>query len=348
MKIVLVCPSNLLYMPYVENYIEILDNNKIKYDLITWNRFNLENEEGKYQYTDNKYGHQRNIYDYYKYKKFVVSILKKNQYKQIIVFGIQLSFILRKLLLNKYENNYIIDIRDRNKLINFFDISRVIESSNFTVLSSKGYKEWLPNSEKYIINHNTRLKKEASLDLISEPLKKNKKIVISYIGAIRDYNVNLELIKSLRNSKKIQLDFHGEGPINQLLLDYIEANKINNVEISGRYERKYENNLYEKSDMINVLRYNEGINNATALPNRLYNAVIKGKPLVALPGTYLSEVIEAYSLGLVLDSQKDIEQQIMDYVNNFDRTIYDENRRRFIESVIFENKEFENFLSNLK
>src|SRR5699024_1648134 len=106
MKVALICPSNLLYMPYVENYTAILDEEAIDYDIINWDRFHIEDENNTLTYCDKKTGHPRTVYDYYKYNRFVKTQLKNNHYEKIIVFGLQLTFFLQKYLLGKYKKNY--------------------------------------------------------------------------------------------------------------------------------------------------------------------------------------------------------------------------------------------------
>src|SRR5699024_27060 len=112
-------PSNKLYMPYLENYTKVLDQNNKKYDIVMWDRFQLQEQE-KYVYRDKKTGHQRKVYDYLKYTRFVKKILKEDKYDQVIIFGLQLYFFLYKYLNKYYKNNYILDIRDYNKSIKLF------------------------------------------------------------------------------------------------------------------------------------------------------------------------------------------------------------------------------------
>ena len=66
MKVLLVCPSNTLFMPYLENYTTIFSDNNISYDTLLWNRFGYE-ERAQYQFTDKKKGHRRNLFDYINY-----------------------------------------------------------------------------------------------------------------------------------------------------------------------------------------------------------------------------------------------------------------------------------------
>ena len=343
MKVALICPSNMLYMPYVYNYIKILDDIKADYSVINWDRFKIE-KENEFTYRDSKIGHRRNFLDYLKYCKFVLRILSKYKYDKIIVFGIQLVFFLNKYLIKDYSNRYIIDIRDYHGMIKYFNIEKVIEKSNFTVISSPGYKEWLPESDKYVTNHNTQIQGLKDLVEPDYSWKNKKKISIAYIGAIRDYKINIDFINSLKNSDRFDLYYHGEGDINKDIQEYLIRNDIKNVHLTGRYQKEDEESLYLSSDLANVLIPNDTINSKTLLPNRLYNAVKYGKPMLAFEGTYLSDIIKKYDLGLVVKSFHNIEDSVLDYVNTFNITLYNNGRKLFIQSVVKDNQRFSNRL----
>ncbi|WP_143315063.1 glycosyltransferase family 4 protein [Clostridium sp. HBUAS56017] len=345
MKIVLICPSNMLYMPYVDNYEKILNENNADYDIINWDRLNIE-DKSVLRYKDSKTCHQRSFFDYCNFGKFIVKALDENKYEKVIVFGIQLAYFLRRVLMKRYCGRYILDIRDYNKIIRFFDVNKVIRNSLFTVLSSPEYKEWLHSSDKYMINHNTKISSLEELKEVDNSLSNKKDIYIAYIGGIRDYQVNIEFINSLRNEDKFFLNFHGEGDINKEIEEYIKVNKITNVHLTGRYSKGEEQSFYCSNDMINVLRYNDGINNRTALPNRLYNAALNGKPMLGYRGTFLADQIEHYNLGLVVDSFTDIKKKINEYANSFRVENYEKGRNEFFSKVIEDNDRFRNALIN--
>lgn len=343
MRIALICPSNLIYMPYVRNYEKILQEVDVNYDIINWDRFNIEDQDNINIYKDLKVGHQRNFFDYYKYNKFLIKTLKSTQYDKIIVFGLQLTFFLKKLLIKEYKKKYIIDIRDYNRIIKFFNIQKIINNSSFCVISSPGYKNWLPINGEYITNHNTSID---SLDEVHKvnPFIQNDKINIAYIGAIRDYQINIDFINSLKNNNQFNLNFHGEGTINNDIQKYIDTNNINNVFLTGRYQREEEEGYYVKNDLINVLRNNDGINNKTALPNRLYNSIMYGKPILAYKGTYLAELIDQFNLGMVINSFYDIDSKIIDFFNSFNPSEFEKSRQIFLNNVIKENQQFKDML----
>ncbi|WP_203363365.1 hypothetical protein [Bacillus sp. REN10] len=339
MRIALICPSNMLFMPYVENYIRVLQQHQVDYTVINWDRFQINDKQEIFVYRDKKKGHRRNYYDYVQFKKFIINKLEKNQFDRLIVFGLQISYFLHRYLIKNYKNNYIIDIRDHHKLMKFFHIKKFIHHSYFTVISSPAYCSWLPNSDKYVINHNTVIDNLKELQPIQKRFNKEQ-LNVSCIGAIRDYDINIEFIYSLKNHSNITLYYHGEGDINTNIENYLSRNNIQNVKLTGRYKKEDEKDLYMKSDLINVLRLNDGINNQTALPNRLYNAALNGRPMIALKGTSLTEEIQKYNLGLVVETLENVDQKIISYMERFDLAKYEAGRVDFFRKIIKDNAIF--------
>lgn len=336
MKIALICPSNKMYMPYLRNYQSILDDTNVKYEILNWDRFSIEETEGVYR--DFKTGHRRNFYDYYKFSRHIVKKLEKGKYDRVIIFGIQLVFFLGKYLRKHFPNKYIFDIRDYNKVIKLFNIASSIENSYTTVLSSPGFTMWLPNSSRYTINHNTNIGRVDSDNTVGNDLSNIK---ISYIGSIRDYEINSRFIKAIDNSKKISIVYNGDGVDLNRLKEYVKEESIDNVFFTGRYSKDEEKDLYFSADLVNVLVPNDDINSRTLLPNRLYNSIINKKPVLAYKGTYLSEIVEEYKLGLIVDNFENLEASIVEYLENVKNSDFINNCSIFMDKVLDDNNIFE-------
>lgn len=340
MKIALVCPSNLLYMPYVKNYKELFEKIDVNYEMIYWDRLHIEPKEDPLIYRDSKKGHSRNFVEYYKYKKFIAKKLKSGNYDKVIVFGIQLAFFLKRVLKN-YSGKYIIDIRDYNKILKFISLKKQIYNAKHVVISSEGFKEWLPKSTRYVINHNTRNDQIEEIEYLNNKTEKNS---ISYVGTLRDLDINIEFIEALKNNNRYKLNYHGEGIISNKLKSYVAENQIKNVYLSGLYKPEEEPTLYTSSQIINILIPNTDINSKTLLPNRLYNAVFYGKPVLTVQGTYVAELIKKYQLGIVLNSFESIDNEVQKYFDEFEPDSYNMNRKLFLENVINDNYKFENVI----
>ncbi|KAA0947510.1 glycosyltransferase family 4 protein [Pseudomonas sp. ANT_H14] len=347
MKILLICPTSLLFMPYVKNYLAILDEKNANYDVLIWDRFSLHNEAGAEIYRDGKTGHVRGFLDYRNFASFAKKKLDSGSYDKVILFGIQLAFFLGRKLVLDFKNRFILDIRDRHPLINFLNVQRILDRASFTTISSEGYLSWLPYKNKKIqIDHNiseSKLLDEARIDV---GFNEDGSYTVSCIGALRDYSANICLVNMLAKSQSFSLVFHGEGLINNRLENYVKSKGFRNVSISGRYQPEDEGGLYNDCDFVNLVRFADGVNNKTAIPNRLYNSAYYGKPAICFQGTYLSELVSEFNLGIVLDLKDDAPDKINSYINSFSIERYNSGRNLFLDRVRTDKTAFKKALDN--
>lgn len=337
-RIALICPSSIDFMPYVENYESILRRIGVDYDLIVWDRFGVDKAEGQAVYRDVKVGHRRGFFDYCRYSRFVSKRVNLSRYSGVVVFGLQLAFFLQRLLA-RFRGRYIVDVRDHNRILNFYGVRNVLKMADFVVISSPGYADWANDAGRLIVNHNTGLSEVSDLPAVLGILDRTP-VNVACIGALRDLEINIAFVDSVSNSAAVSVAFHGQGDINEAIEKYIDQKQIKNVTLTGRYVRCEEAAFYERASFVNVLRYSDGINNRTALPNRLYNSAVAGRPMLAFSGTYLADVVSEASLGLVVDSFDCIEEKLVAYAKSFNSDVFDRNRRLFLEAVVAENQDF--------
>jgi hypothetical protein len=341
MRVLIIGDSSELYMPYLENYKKAINHN-CTVKVLNWDRFQIDSNN-KLRYRDFKIGHKRNIVDYYKFGKFIIKILEQHKFDKLVIFGLPILVFIGKYIQKKYTSNYLIDIRDYHKSIKFKHVKSTILNSSKTIISSPFYKSWLPEGENYICNHNTNIK--FIDDIQNRYLLDLTDIKIGSIGATRDLNANVKLINCLQNNDKFSITFHGLGDVNASILDHIKKHNIKNVIMTGVYKKKDEKELYLSKTLISVVRYNDSLNNATALPNRLYNAAYYGVPMLAYPDTCLSTIIQKFNLGIVIQNINNIESEILEYLSNFDYTQYLEGRKNFLSLMIKDNNSFNEYLS---
>lgn len=325
-------------MPYARHYLKVLNDLDIAYDIIYWDRFKLNEDESWLRYIDNKTGHARGFTDYIAFTSFVRKTCKSRNYKRVVLFGIQLAFFLSEFIKSNYKGNYIWDIRDYHFFANFFKLGDFVRSANFVAISSPGYLDWLPHSNNYIICHNHY--EEINNNSTPKNSPPRYPLVISYIGALRDYNLHSSFIKEVSNSSQISLEFHGRGIANETLSKFTRKNNINNVYITGHYDPKDENTLYERASITNALIPISGINNKSLLPNRLYRSIINKRPLLTLKGTQTACIVSQHQIGLVLEKITDCKTHILNYISKFDESKFLQNSNNFISEVRLDNKKF--------
>ncbi|MBB1311869.1 hypothetical protein H5162_20900 [Pseudoalteromonas sp. SR41-8] len=332
-KILLVAPANTSFMPYLDYYIRIYDKHNIRFDVISWDRLSIDDNADGYQYKDGKKKHARNLLDYFLFSRFVKSKFKAERYTRVIVFGLPTLIFTSGLLKSFNSKGYLIDIRDHHKAINLPIVKKILKQAGLVVISSARFSSWLP-SIKYVVSHNTNEMQAQGFKAL------DGKIIISCIGALKDFDVNKQLIDKLKNLDWCELQFNGEGVINSQLEEYVKAVSAKNVVITGRYIKKQEFEIYSKATFINMLM-SDTLNNNTCLSNRLYNSVIFGVPLIVYQGSYIAEIVKEYNLGLVLSRSSIGAAEFKLLLACFDFESYESGRRKFINFVNEQNLEFE-------
>lgn len=337
-SLIMVCPANTAFMPYAESYLSVLRGLGVAPLSVIWDRLGDEPvSSSSVIYKDGKTGTKRGVFDYVGFSEFVRKTLRPHPNAKVIVFGIPTAFFIRRSLLTGYPSRYILDIRDYHKVGSVYPLAGLIGASAMTVISSPGYREWLPSGFDFVVDHNTQgaFFKEAAAKALPETLR------ISYIGALRDFPEQKALIDVLGNRDDAILEYHGFGEINKRLQHHIIRQGVVNASITGRYSKGEERNLYANCDLVNVVISGTSKNSRTLLPNRLYQAVAHRKPVLTLGGTYLARVVETWGLGLVLRSLNDAANELRCFRLAHNPVTFERNCWNFAQYVMRDKAVFE-------
>jgi hypothetical protein len=295
-------------MPYLKGYEDLMACAD-SYVLI-WDRLCVEQEsERVILYRDGKVGLGRGIKDYIKFAFFVYFNSPKNV-RSVVFFGSQI-FLFCCVRFFFIPNLYL-DVRDWHFTWKY--VPRVFRRKvrRFFVSSPEFIKALGVDEEKVVVSHNCW-----RFDRLEEDVRDGP-ISIDYIGSVRDVDINSELIRDIKNSTVLKAGYHGDGNGLQELKRLVGFLGVSNVEFTGEYPAEDETILYREAVIVNALVSPDDYNSRMLLPNRLYNAVLHTKPLLVIRGTYLSEVVERYGLGVVLDEVSDVERAIVEYFLYFD------------------------------
>jgi len=338
--------------PYAEQYENGIKKAGHEYDIIFWDRFSnapLEkcgNEYIFHQICTLGGNRLKKLYPFYLFRKTVKKIIRCGKYDKIIILNTMPGFLIHDILLRKYRDRYILDIRDytyEKYRYYYVIVKKLIDNSFFTAISSRGFKKFLGENSKFIINHNISNLKNCiewpTLSLNRKPVR------IGFVGAVRYFDENVALIESLKELSNFKLIFIGKALHDCHLEEYCKKNEYQNVVFCGAFQNSEKPKLYNDIDIINSLYGNGSLEVRSALPNRLYDALIFKKPILTTKGTYLSEIVRKYKIGLVLDSsttycKTDYIKSITDYVNSFDATAFVKNANYLLEIVKSEQLEF--------
>ena len=306
MKVALIIPGSLWYAPYVRNYTRILDDEKIEYGIISWNREGDDKPEG-FQYNvrcENGHG-SAGLSAYRGYIKFIKQTIKEQGFNRIIVFGPQMTCLLSAYLLLHFRNRYMIDYRDLSieQKPGFKQLfALMLNYSCANVVSSPGFKRCLPKRDYYLSHNFDEGAVREALDNKSSETSFNTEngIDILTIGAIRDFSSNIEVTKAIANQDGFTLRFvgRGQGTVEKLQA-YCDEVKASNVSFVGGYNKPEEAGYVKTSTFMNIF-YPRIITHDTALSNRFYNSLIYRKPMLVTKDTIQGDYAEKYNVGVAI------------------------------------------------
>ena len=306
-KIAIVLGSNIHWAPYYYKYEQILTKNGYDFDLIIWNRENIEEKTKAahiFEYNKQDVSNNKNplkLYKFILFSKFAKKILKKNNYTHLFFLGTHgcAPIFLSNFLKKHYNNKYWLDIRDYQyewfKPVYNLE-KQTIENSYGTAISSRGYEEFLPKFNYYIM-HNI----DPNINEFLNKFKKNEKsnvIRISFIGNVRYIDENIKLINLFANDKRYILQYFGTG--SEKIKDYCERKDIKNIETFGRFKPEETIKFYEQTDIINNVYGNNLIGLTTALSNKLYYSIKFKLPILVSKGTYMEKLTKKYGFSFTI------------------------------------------------
>ena len=132
----------------------------------------------------------------------------------------------------------------------------------------------------------------------AEPLPGNR-VKIAYVGILQDHRLLVEMISAVEKMEGVELHIGGFGKYERFVEERAAASP--SVFYYGKlpYEKTLE--LEARCDLMTAI-YDPAIgNHRFAAPNKFYEALMLGKPLVMARGTGMSEVVEAENLGVLID-----------------------------------------------
>ena len=208
-----------------------------------------------------------------------------------------------------------------------------------TVISSKGFLKWLPYKKNYNIIHNMPVNYEVN---INKRLKNSdySKINIAYVGMVDYFHQNSALADKLCDSQRYSLQYSGVVAERCKIKEYVEGKKYTNIQFTGPFSNNEKFKLYIDADMINAIYGNDSLIVTTALPNKLYDALIYRIPIIASKGTFLGEIIEEHKIGIAVDIEGDsLLNQLDEYWSKFNYNTFEKECDLFLDEILSEQNE---------
>lgn len=337
MRIGLILPTNIAYAPYLKIYTHILDEMEhVEYDIIYADKKGL-NEDAKYPFnvqTNDNVGKINKLIYYYRFSRFIIKVLHKEKYHKLIVFGPQIALFIPRYLHMHYKGQFIMDYRDLSIEQNFMGTyKKILDDSAYNMISSPGFKEYLPHRDDYIVSHNFDIStlEQAVKDVKDTPYKLTKtvdgKFNVMNVGGIgiRHVKQDEEIIEALANDNRFVVTFSGRGFGVPVLEEYANKHHISNVAFTGYYDKKDEPEIVKKATFIMI--YNSlDPNPRTAISNRFYNSIMFRKPMLTRMGTIQGDYAKKYGMGVAVPDTSQLTNELVRYFEQFDWKQYEKQR----------------------
>ncbi len=295
-----------------EKYTQFLSNKNIPHVTLCWDRYGVKvpTENNLYYKRLSKYGLRfKNAFGLLGFNLFLLKnlILRRKEYKVIHAadFDTIMPAMIMKLLFRKkviYDiYDWYIDSRGiNNRIIKWLllQAERInVIKSDAVVICEEGRREqikfkprnlWvLPNIPCFNIPPKTMN-------------SKNSKINISYVGILGEGRGLSNLIKLAEQHPEINVVIGGFGPMEDKFKD---ASRLSNLDYKGRVSYSDALKIMSASDMIYAMYERVNPNHILAAPNKYYEGLALGTPIITTVGTLVGNKVEEFDTGYCIDEK---------------------------------------------
>ena len=344
--VAIICAGQIELSPFAKKYITVLEKNSISYDIIHWNRSGDEPSPSNNVYTFTE-SLQRYTGLLFKalpmlhFRHFVKKIIKKKNYQKLIMLTTQTAFLFPDLLFGRYRKSYFFDYRDTSyeyiKLYQWY-IRRIAKNSFAVSISSPGFEQYVAGSKNIVLAHNFQddYYKDRKLACVKKPA--GQRIVMGYIGVLREYDYLIRLISFFGNDARFEFHIHGGGDDLGKLSEF--SKQFSNIFVFGAYDEKDKGIIIDSFDMI-CYHYPYSFVNYPALANKFYDGLIMKKPMFGNPQTYSGKLIETLGLGICLgEHDPDTGNKIYEYYQSFSAEQFTVNCEKYLIKVQEDDKKY--------
>ena len=337
---------NLRYAPFIKHYTDLLDRvDDVEYEVIYYNRDRNLNEpnDGKYIPVPwvgkgtNAASKIEKAANFVLWKLYVNRLLKKKKYDFIIVVMTTAAVLIERLLTTEYDGRYIFDVRDytQEHVKQFFEAERrLVAHSALNIISSPGFKKFLPRGE-YLVCHNFSRGDGSS---IAFKKRTGFPIQISYIGSISYEEQCIQLMRLVDADDRFSFVFYGNENTSHRVSE--EAKRLDNprVRMMGPFMPNEKKRIYGESALVFNCYGNKQPLVLYAISNKHYDGALYRVPVLNSPGTIMDELAGKYGYALDLGRLTDLDG-LYDWYLGLNEDEFDHYANAVIQNAIIDNAE---------
>ncbi len=321
---ILISRSNEIYSsPRIEKYIEFYEEKDINYLAVGWDRLNKNLRKKNTIYYKKRSGYNigglKAAINRLEWMFFLLKTLFKHRKDIDIIHAFDLDTAFPACIfktLFKQKTIVIFDVCDwfsanlynQHKIILWgFKLMEhySIKHSNEVIICEPERIEQIPyklNHPELIVPNIPSFKNMSFLHYNAKCKFDNPNITFSYVGGFSNFRMLNEL-----------LNIAEKGLINLLIAGYgspeienrcREASKLHNIIFFGKVEYKEGLNIMFNSDIIYAMYLKSNPNHYYAAPNKYYETMMLGKPILSTNGISLGSKIIKNGIGYTIDESE--------------------------------------------
>jgi len=205
-------------------------------------------------------------------------------------------------ILDYYVEGHILPGKSLNAVIEFLEI-RVINAADYTILCTEKRKEQISRAKpkEIAIIHNTPDSIQRA-EAMSLQKGKRQRIKIVYVGILAGLRLLKESIEVISQMDDVEMHIGGFGEYEDWMRE--AADKYENIFFYGKLQYGMTLGLEKQCDIM-LAMYDPSLrNHKYAAPNKFYEAVMLGKPIIMAYDTGYDEVITANNIGVLTEYSK--------------------------------------------
>lgn len=304
----------------IQKEAKAIKENKNEVFIIGWDRENQLDRFEKFENIDIEFFRRKSVYgsgiknliNLILFQMFLLNKLIKYRKKYDIVFSCDLDTgIISRIVSKIFRKRMIYDIYDYyidchnlpSWLSNFAERQEIknINYADVTIICTEQRKEQINKAhpKNLIVIHNSPEIPKNITDMESVVQSKSNKLKIVYVGILQDDRMLCEVGEAIKKYPQYELHIGGFGKYEEYFKDL--AKKHENIFFYGSLDYGSVLKLESECDIL-FATYNPKIkNHKYSAPNKLYEAMALGKPIIVCKNTGIDKIVEENKLGKVIN-----------------------------------------------
>lgn len=176
-----------------------------------------------------------------------------------------------------------------------------VKLANLTIIcEEERLKQINIKPSKYIVVSNIPEIKQDNLP--KETIVDTKyRLIMSYVGGLVKHRGLVNLIEAVKRLPDVLLQVAGYGDkdIEKVIIN--ASTNYKNIEYYGKVPYSKALKIMGQSDVIYAMYCKTNKNHIFAAPNKFYESILLGKPIITTKGTLVGDKVEKYGNGFVID-----------------------------------------------